>query len=116
MARPAPATDSRPTRSNGLVDIDPVTLLVDLDVRHNDRLDPDFCVSIAEHDVLVPVVAVRMTYGTLWVRHGHRRTQAAVQSGRTTVPWSLSPTKPPMTWLRWSGWSPSGRRTSTPPA
>jgi ParB family chromosome partitioning protein len=69
-----------------LVEVDPATLLVDLNVRHDTRLDADFCASITEHGVLVPVVAVRTADGALRVRYGHRRTLAAVQTGRATVP------------------------------
>jgi len=81
-------THPKASTSHGreLLDIDPATLLVDHNVRHDSRLDADFCASVADHGVLVPIVAVRTTDGPLRVRYGHRRTLAAVQTGRATVP------------------------------
>ena len=66
--------------------LDPATLLVDINVRHDARLDADFLASIREHGVIVPVVAVRTSDGRIRVRHGHRRTLAAVEAQRDTVP------------------------------
>jgi ParB family chromosome partitioning protein len=61
-------------------------LQVDANVRLDDRLDSDFVVSIRDLGVLVPVVAVRTSEGTLRVRFGHRRVAAAVQAGLGAVP------------------------------
>lgn len=66
--------------------LDPATLLVDLNVRHDARLDPAFVASVAEHGVLVPIVAVRTPDGGVRVRFGHRRTFAAVQAAQPVVP------------------------------
>ena len=66
--------------------LDPTTLLVDVNVRHDARLDADFLASIREHGVLVPIVAVRTGDGQVRVRHGHRRTLAAVETDRREVP------------------------------
>jgi ParB family chromosome partitioning protein len=79
-----PETSTTHTRE--VLDVEPARLLVDFNVRHDTRLDPDFCASIAEHGVLVPVVTVRTTDGGLRVRFGHRRTLAAIQTGQATVP------------------------------
>jgi len=67
-------------------DLDPATLLVDINVRHDARLDADFLASIREHGVLIPIVAVRTSDGQVRVRHGHRRTLAAVEAQRDSVP------------------------------
>jgi ParB family transcriptional regulator, chromosome partitioning protein len=66
--------------------LDPATLLVDVNVRHDARLDADFLASIREHGVLVPIVAVRTSDGHVRVRYGHRRTLAAVEAQRDAVP------------------------------
>jgi ParB family transcriptional regulator, chromosome partitioning protein len=66
--------------------LDPATLLVDVNVRHDARLDPAFVASIKEHGVLVPIVAVRTTEGEVRVRFGHRRTLAAIEGDRPVVP------------------------------
>jgi ParB/RepB/Spo0J family partition protein len=65
--------------------IDPTTLLVDINVRTDLNLNNEFIGSIKDHGVLVPIVAVRCADG-LRVRMGHRRTMAAVQAGRDSVP------------------------------
>jgi ParB family chromosome partitioning protein len=66
--------------------IDPALLLVDINIRTHAALDKDFLASIKELGVLVPVVAVRTPEGELRVRFGHRRTLAAVEVGRPSVP------------------------------
>jgi len=65
--------------------VDPSTLLVDVNVRTDLRLNPEFVGSIKEHGVLVPIVAVKTADG-LRVRMGHRRTAAAIEAGRDSVP------------------------------
>jgi ParB family chromosome partitioning protein len=65
--------------------LDPATLLVDLNIRQA-SLDKDFVASIADHGVIEPIVAVRTVEGEVRVRHGHRRTLAAIQAGLLTVP------------------------------
>jgi len=77
-------TTSTPATSIELVD--PASLLVDLNVRHDPRLDAAFSASIKELGVLVPIVAVRTAEKQLRVRFGHRRTLAAVAAGMASVP------------------------------
>jgi ParB family chromosome partitioning protein len=69
-----------------VVNVDPTTLLVDFNVRTDARLTPAFVASIRDHGVLQPVVAVLTPDGALRVRYGHRRTLAAVEAGRDTIP------------------------------
>lgn len=66
--------------------VDPASLLVDLNVRHDPRLDAAFTASIKELGVLVPIVAVRTAEKQLRVRFGHRRTLAAVAGKVASVP------------------------------
>jgi ParB family chromosome partitioning protein len=66
--------------------VNPSTLLVDLNVRHTTRLDADLIESVRQHGVLVPIVAVRTPDGGVRVRHGHRRTHAAIEAALPTVP------------------------------
>lgn len=65
--------------------IDPATLLVDVNIRTEATLDRDFLASIRDLGVLIPIVAVRTPDGALRVRHGHRRTLAAVHHGLPAV-------------------------------
>lgn len=65
--------------------IDPATLLVDVNIRTEATLDRDFLASIRDLGVLIPIVAVRTSDGALRVRHGHRRTLAAVHHGLPAV-------------------------------
>jgi ParB family chromosome partitioning protein len=66
--------------------LNPASLLVDVNIRHDIKLDKDFIASIKEHGVLVPVTAVRTASGDIRVRFGHRRIAAAVQAGLPAVP------------------------------
>ncbi|HEY3713199.1 MAG TPA: ParB N-terminal domain-containing protein [Jatrophihabitantaceae bacterium] len=66
--------------------VDPASLLVDLNVRSEAQLDKDFLASIRDLGVLVPIVAVRTTDGSLRVRFGKRRTLASVEVGQPLVP------------------------------
>ncbi len=68
------------------IDVDPRTLLVDLNIRHDTQLNKDFVASIKELGVLVAIGAVRTSTGDIRVRYGHRRTLAAVEAGQATVP------------------------------
>lgn len=65
--------------------LDPATLLVDLNIREA-KLDKDFVASIKDHGVIEPIVAVRTEDGAVRVRHGHRRTLAAIQAAKPLVP------------------------------
>ncbi len=77
------ATAAQPTE---LVWLTLGELMVDHNIRDALNLDRPFVASIAEVGVLEPVVAVRAATGHVRVRSGHRRTVAAVQAGRETVP------------------------------
>src|SRR6266700_4472357 len=66
--------------------VDPASLLIDINVRTDTSLDKDFLASIRDLGVLVPIVAVRTEHGSLRVRYGHRRTLAAVEARRGSVP------------------------------
>jgi ParB family chromosome partitioning protein len=66
--------------------VDPHTLLVDVNVRGDTRVDADLIASVRDLGVLVPIIAVRTADGRLRVRFGHRRTLAAIEAARTTVP------------------------------
>lgn len=83
--RPArAAVDQEPAFT--LVHVDPATLTLEPNVRLACELDKPFVASIRDHGVLVPVVARRTGDGVLRVLMGQRRTLAAVQAGRPTVP------------------------------
>lgn len=66
--------------------LDPSTLTVDTNVRRDAALTPDFVKSIKELGVLEPVIAHRKDDGTVHVLMGQRRTLAAVEAGRGTIP------------------------------
>lgn len=67
-------------------DVDPRTLVVDVNVRTNVKLDKDFLGSIRQHGVLQAVTARRDETGQLRVVLGQRRTLAAVEVGLETIP------------------------------
>lgn len=73
------------TLTHTLAQLDPAELLVDVNVREDLHLDPAFVGSVKERGVLVPVVAVQTSHGVR-VRHGHRRTMAAVEAKLATIP------------------------------
>lgn len=79
-------TEQGTTEAHQVQQLDPRTLLVDLNVRHAATADADLVASVAEHGVLVPIVAVRTEQGEVRVRMGHRRTLAAIAAECTTVP------------------------------
>jgi ParB family chromosome partitioning protein len=68
------------------VELDPRSLLVDVNIRTDARLDKDFIASIKDLGVLVPITAVRTSTGDVRVRFGHRRTLAAIEAGLAAVP------------------------------
>lgn len=80
---PAPASGEQ---AMTLVEADPATLIVGANVRLDPRLDKEFIDSIRERGVKVPIVAHRNAQGQIVVLYGQRRTVAAVQTGRPTVP------------------------------
>jgi ParB family transcriptional regulator, chromosome partitioning protein len=69
-----------------LIQIDPVEVVVGTNVRLDARLDKAFVASIRERGVLVPIVGYRDDAGAFTVLYGQRRTLAAVEAKRTTVP------------------------------
>jgi ParB family chromosome partitioning protein len=66
--------------------IDPATLTVDINVRKDAALTAGFIASIKEHGVMEPVIGHRREDGTVHVLMGQRRTRAAVEAGRTSIP------------------------------
>lgn len=68
-----------------LLQLDPRTLIIEGNIRSKADLDEEFVASVAEHGVLVPIVAVRTEQG-VQVRYGQRRTVAAIVTHRPSVP------------------------------
>lgn len=79
-----------PAGSMELVHVDPGSLIVGPNVRVDPRLDAEFLASIRDRGVLQPILARRVGDG-LEVVMGQRRTVAAVQVGRATVPVVVMP-------------------------
>ena len=75
-----------PTEPQRVEQIDPGTLLVDVNVRAETVADKEFVASIKDLGVLQPIRAVRTSDGQLRVEFGHRRTLAAIEAGLATVP------------------------------
>ncbi|MFC0713656.1 ParB/RepB/Spo0J family partition protein [Cellulomonas biazotea] len=65
--------------------VDPRTLLIEANVRTSVDLDPEFIASVRDLGVLTPVLVHRTADG-LRVRAGQRRTLAAIEAGRDTIP------------------------------
>lgn len=65
--------------------IDPRTLLIDANIRSAAELDPDFVESVREFGVMQALTAVEAPDG-IRVRMDKRRTLAAIETGRLTVP------------------------------
>ena len=94
-----------------LVELDPATLLVDRNIR-DAHLDRAFVGSIKAHGVLVAITAVRTHTGTVRVRYGHRRTLAAIEAGRPTVPvWIVGAEDDDATARLLSQWAENEHRT-----
>jgi ParB family chromosome partitioning protein len=66
--------------------LDPATLTIDINVRKDASLKPEFIASIKELGVLEPVIAHRKDDGTVHVLMGQRRTLGAVEAGRQSIP------------------------------
>lgn len=66
--------------------VDPSTLILEINVRTEAHLTPQFLASIKQHGVLTPIRVVREQDGTLRVRAGQRRTLAAIEVGLHTIP------------------------------
>ncbi|WP_432565057.1 ParB/RepB/Spo0J family partition protein [Kineococcus sp. SYSU DK003] len=77
--------DSAETAAQTIVQLDPRTLLVDLNIREA-RIDADLVDSIKELGVLQAVTVVTTPEGAYRVRYGHRRTLAAIEAGRPLIP------------------------------
>jgi len=60
--------------------LDPTALIVDINVRKDAALTPEFVASIKEHGVIEPVIAHRNDDGTVHVRMGQRRTLGAIEA------------------------------------
>lgn len=79
------------TTTPELLHLDPTTIEIGENVRLDPRLDRDFLASIEAHGVLAPVTAVRLADGSVALRDGQRRTQAARQLGVPTIPVYVHP-------------------------
>ncbi len=70
--------------------LDPRILTVDVNVRKDAALTPDFVASIKEHGVIEPVIGHRRDNGdgtsTVHVLMGQRRTRGAVEAGAGLIP------------------------------
>jgi ParB family chromosome partitioning protein len=66
--------------------VNPAQLSIGDNVRDGARLSKEFLASVKEHGVLNPITAVRMDDGTITVRDGQRRTEAARQVGLDSIP------------------------------
>ena len=66
--------------------LDPTMLALEVNVRDDSALDPDFLASVKEHGVINPIIAVRGDDAVVRVRAGQRRTLAAREAGLPTVP------------------------------
>lgn len=86
MTTNATTTTSGTAAAQQVEQLDPRLLLVDANIRRDNRPDADFVASVRDLGVLVPIVAVRTADGAVRVRLGHRRTLAAIQAGQATVP------------------------------
>ncbi|WP_170227354.1 ParB/RepB/Spo0J family partition protein [Cellulosimicrobium cellulans] len=85
----APATQAEASTAPESVEfahVDPRTLVVGVNVRADADLTPEFVGSIKQHGVLQAVRARRAEDGTLVVLEGQRRTLAAVEAARETIP------------------------------
>ncbi|QNG55708.1 ParB N-terminal domain-containing protein [Pseudonocardia petroleophila] len=76
--------DSEPVGE--LLRVDPRTLVIGANVRRDVVLDRPFLRSISDRGVREPIIVRRDDHGVLVVRKGKRRTLAAVETGRPTVP------------------------------
>lgn len=74
------------TDQSTIEQVDPRTLLVDRNIRHQLGIEPEFVASIREDGVLQPITVVRTQTGDYRVRFGHRRAAAAIEAELETVP------------------------------
>lgn len=87
---PDPTTDTW----GELLVVDPTTLVIGANVRREVALDKPFLRSIADRGVREPITVRRRADGELVVRKGKRRTLAAVETGRPSVPVLVEPGTP----------------------
>lgn len=73
-------------KATEFANLDPRTLVIETNVRADAGLTPEFVDSVREHGVLVPVLVQRTADGQMLVRAGQRRTLAAIEAGRETIP------------------------------
>jgi len=68
--------------------LDPRTLAIEVNVRPGESVDlsPAFVGSIRQYGVLMPILVVRQSDGTLQVRAGQRRVLGAIEAGVWTIP------------------------------
>ena len=87
---------SEPTtpQTSELLQLDPAELIIGENVRLDPRLDKQFIASIRERGVLQPIHGYRNTDGQITVAYGQRRTLAAREAGRTSVPVLVCATPP----------------------
>jgi ParB family chromosome partitioning protein len=78
------------TSATGTVEhVDPATITIETNVRPGETMAPltkEFIASIREHGVMEPVIGYRDEQGNVVVRAGQRRTLAAREAGRPTIP------------------------------
>lgn len=79
-----PATTAAPLGE--LLHLDPHAVEIDVNVRTEASLTPEFIASIAEDGVEHPLTAIRRADGTIAIRDGQRRTLASRQAGLATIP------------------------------
>ena len=84
--QPPTERESGVTDQSTIQQVDPRTLLVDRNIRHQLGIEPEFVASIREDGVLQPITVVRTQAGDYRVRFGHRRTAAAIEAELETVP------------------------------
>ncbi|MBW0117228.1 ParB/RepB/Spo0J family partition protein [Pseudonocardia abyssalis] len=77
-----------------LLVVDPTALVIGANVRREVALDKSFLRSIADRGVREPITVRRRADGGLVVRKGKRRTLAAVETGRPSVPVLIEPGTP----------------------
>jgi len=69
--------------------VDPTTITIETNVRPGETMAPltkEFIASIRDHGVMEPVIGYRDEQGNVVVRAGQRRTLAAREAGRPTIP------------------------------
>jgi ParB family chromosome partitioning protein len=74
-----------PAEAGQIVFVAPRTLVLEVNVRAEANLTPEFVGSIKTHGVLAPVL-VQRTADVLHVRAGQRRALASIEAGLTAIP------------------------------